>query len=89
VTESQKLSALRDKLIRPRRALVEGIQATGTGQSNVMTWCGSKMKSKRWSAQWRKRRAPNFTSERSPAAFDSRASWNGARAYRANRNGNR
>ena len=28
VTESQKLSALRDKLIRRRRALVEGIQAT-------------------------------------------------------------
>jgi hypothetical protein len=28
MTESQKLSALRDKLIRRRRALVEGIQAT-------------------------------------------------------------
>jgi hypothetical protein len=30
MTESQKLSALRDKLIRRRRALVEGIQATVT-----------------------------------------------------------
>jgi hypothetical protein len=28
MTESQKLSALRDKLIRRRRALVEGISAT-------------------------------------------------------------
>jgi hypothetical protein len=28
MTESQKLSVLRDKLIRRRRALVEGIQAT-------------------------------------------------------------
>jgi hypothetical protein len=28
MTESQKLSALRDKLIRRRRALVEGLQAT-------------------------------------------------------------
>ena len=28
MTESQKLSALRDRLIRRRRALVEGIQAT-------------------------------------------------------------
>jgi hypothetical protein len=28
MTASQKLSALRDKLIRRRRALVEGIQAT-------------------------------------------------------------
>ena len=32
MTESQKLSVLRDKLIRRRRALVEGIQATATGQ---------------------------------------------------------
>jgi hypothetical protein len=32
MTESQKLSVLRDKLIRRRRALVEGIQATPTGQ---------------------------------------------------------
>jgi hypothetical protein len=30
MTESQKLSVLRDKLIRRRRALVEGIQATVT-----------------------------------------------------------
>ena len=30
MTESQKLSVLRDKLIRRRRALVEGIQATIT-----------------------------------------------------------
>jgi hypothetical protein len=29
MTESQKLSALRDKLIRRRRALVEGIQVEG------------------------------------------------------------
>jgi len=28
MTESQKLSALRDNLIRRRRALVEGLQAT-------------------------------------------------------------
>jgi hypothetical protein len=28
MTESQKLSVLRDKLIRRRRALLEGIQAT-------------------------------------------------------------
>jgi hypothetical protein len=34
MTESQKLSALRDRLIRRRRALVEGIQATDTGQLN-------------------------------------------------------
>ncbi|HMH28343.1 MAG TPA: hypothetical protein VK580_07145 [Steroidobacteraceae bacterium] len=33
MTESQKLSALRDKLIRRRRALVEGIQAS-VGQLN-------------------------------------------------------
>jgi hypothetical protein len=32
MTESQKLSVLRDKLIRRRRALVEGIQATVTSQ---------------------------------------------------------
>jgi hypothetical protein len=32
MTESQKLSVLRDKLIRRRRALVEGIQATLTNQ---------------------------------------------------------
>jgi hypothetical protein len=32
MTESQKLSVLRDKLIRRRRALVEGIEATATGQ---------------------------------------------------------
>jgi hypothetical protein len=32
MTESQKLSVLRDKLIRRRCALVEGIQATPTGQ---------------------------------------------------------
>jgi type II secretory pathway predicted ATPase ExeA len=30
MTESQKLSVLRDKLIRRRRALVEGIHATVT-----------------------------------------------------------
>lgn len=34
MTESQKLSVLRDKLIRRRRALVEGIQATVTSQHN-------------------------------------------------------
>jgi hypothetical protein len=32
MTESQKLSALRDKFIRRRRALVEGIQATAMSQ---------------------------------------------------------
>jgi hypothetical protein len=31
MTESQKLSVLRDKLVRRRRALVEGIQATVNG----------------------------------------------------------
>jgi len=34
MTESQKLSVLRDKLIRRRRALVEGIQAAATSQHN-------------------------------------------------------
>ena len=35
MAESQKLSVLRDKLVRRRRALVEGIQATvATGQLN-------------------------------------------------------
>jgi hypothetical protein len=34
MTESQKLSVLRDKLIRRRRALVEGIQTTVTSQLN-------------------------------------------------------
>ncbi len=34
MTESQKLSVLRDKLIRRRRALVEGIQATVASQLN-------------------------------------------------------
>jgi hypothetical protein len=34
MTESQKLSVLRDKLIRRRRALVEGIQATAASQLN-------------------------------------------------------
>ena len=34
MTESQKLSVVRDRLIRRRRALVEGSQATGTGQLN-------------------------------------------------------
>jgi len=34
MTESQKLSVLRDKLIRRRRALVEGSQSTATGQFN-------------------------------------------------------
>jgi hypothetical protein len=34
MTESQKLSALRDKLIRRRRALVEGIQVAGACQLN-------------------------------------------------------
>jgi hypothetical protein len=34
MTESQKLSVLRDKLIRRRRALVEGIQASPTNQLN-------------------------------------------------------
>jgi hypothetical protein len=34
MTESQKLSVLRDKLIRRRRVLVEGIQATATSQFN-------------------------------------------------------
>jgi hypothetical protein len=32
MTESQKLSVLRDKLIRRRRALVEGIQAVATAE---------------------------------------------------------
>jgi hypothetical protein len=32
MTESQKLSVLRDRLIHRRRTLVEGIQATATGQ---------------------------------------------------------
>ena len=32
MTESQKLSVLRDQLIHRRRALVEGIQAAATGQ---------------------------------------------------------
>jgi len=32
MTESQKLSVLRDKLIRRRRALVEGIQAAATAE---------------------------------------------------------
>jgi hypothetical protein len=32
MTESQKLLVLRDKLIRRRRALVEGIQATVTAE---------------------------------------------------------
>ena len=32
MTESQKLSVLRDKLILRRRALVEGIQAAAAGQ---------------------------------------------------------
>jgi hypothetical protein len=35
MTESQKLSLLRDKLIRRRRALVEGIQAAVNGQLNA------------------------------------------------------
>ena len=34
MTESQKLSVLRDKLIRRRRALVDGIEATVTSQLN-------------------------------------------------------
>ena len=34
MTESQKLSVLRDKFIRRRRALVEGIQASLTNQLN-------------------------------------------------------
>jgi hypothetical protein len=34
MTESQKLAALRDKLIRRRRALAEGIQAAATNQLN-------------------------------------------------------
>ena len=33
MTESQKLSVLRDQLIHRRRALVEGIQATAAGQA--------------------------------------------------------
>jgi hypothetical protein len=33
MTESQKLSVVRDKLIRRRRALVEGIQATPTSHN--------------------------------------------------------
>jgi hypothetical protein len=33
MTESQKLSVVRDRLIRRRRALVEGIQATITSQN--------------------------------------------------------
>jgi hypothetical protein len=34
MTESQKLSALRDKLIHRRRALVEGIQVADANQLN-------------------------------------------------------
>jgi hypothetical protein len=34
MTESQKLSVLRDKLIRRRRALVEGIQAVAPSELN-------------------------------------------------------
>jgi nitrogenase molybdenum-iron protein alpha/beta subunit len=34
MTESQKLSAIRDTLIRRRRALVQGIQATASSQLN-------------------------------------------------------
>jgi nitrogenase molybdenum-iron protein alpha/beta subunit len=34
MTESQKLSALRDKLIRRRRALVAGIQAAAGSELN-------------------------------------------------------
>jgi hypothetical protein len=34
MTESQKLSVLRAKLIRRRRDLVEGFQSTATGQLN-------------------------------------------------------
>ena len=34
MTESQKLSAIRDTLVRRRRALVQGIQATAGGQLN-------------------------------------------------------
>jgi len=34
MTESQKLSALRDKLIRRRRSLVEGYQSSATDQLN-------------------------------------------------------
>jgi len=47
MTESQKLAALRDKLIRRRRALVEGIRLPLSISSTVMIWYGSKMKSKR------------------------------------------
>jgi hypothetical protein len=36
MTESQKLSALRDKLIRRRRALVEGIQATSQNGDDLV-----------------------------------------------------
>jgi hypothetical protein len=34
MTESQKLSVLRDQLIRRRRALVEGIRAAATSELN-------------------------------------------------------
>jgi hypothetical protein len=34
MTESQKLSALRDKLVHRRRALVEGLQAAAASQMN-------------------------------------------------------
>jgi hypothetical protein len=34
MTESQKLSVLRDKLVRRRRALVEGIQVAATSELN-------------------------------------------------------
>jgi hypothetical protein len=34
MTESQKLSVLRDKLIRRRRALVEGIQVAASSELN-------------------------------------------------------
>jgi hypothetical protein len=35
MTESQKLSVLRDKLVRRRRALVEGIQVAATSEINA------------------------------------------------------
>jgi hypothetical protein len=34
MTESQKLSVLRDQLVRRRRAMVEGIKATVTSELN-------------------------------------------------------
>lgn len=66
MTESQKLSALRDKLIRRRRASSRAFRLLLPVSTTVMTLCGFKMKSKRWSGQWQKRSVPNFASDDAP-----------------------